>query len=144
MFLGPSPFFLPRICRCVEQTPCAIAKGLVLLTGFDCESGKSAQSVGLSPARKPAGRAGRSQHRPGASWSIPRPPGSSTTSTRSEPASERTAEKDGVPSGYRSKSIHQGTAGFSPCFHSPGFLVGTGFLTHSQVGNSQQLRFPVK
>ena len=37
------------------------------------------------------------------------------------------------PNGYGSKLNHQGTAGFSPCFHLPGFHFGYIFLTHSQI-----------
>ena len=33
--------------------------------------------------------------------------------------------------GYGSKFFHQGTAGFSPCFHLPEFHVGYQLLTHS-------------
>ena len=32
--------------------------------------------------------------------------------------------------GYGSKSNHQGTAGFSPCFHLPGFHFGHTFLSN--------------
>ena len=35
--------------------------------------------------------------------------------------------------GYGSKLHHQGTAGFGPCFHLPGFHFGNLFLTHSPV-----------
>ena len=35
--------------------------------------------------------------------------------------------------GYGSKLNHQGTAGFCPCFHLPGFHLRYLFLTHSHV-----------
>ena len=38
--------------------------------------------------------------------------------------------------GCGSKLDHQGTAGFSPCFHLPGFHFGCLFLTHPQMGMS--------
>ena len=41
--------------------------------------------------------------------------------------------------GYGSKLNHQGTAGFSPCFHLPGFHFGYIFLTHSQVTNKKDV-----
>ena len=34
---------------------------------------------------------------------------------------------------YGSKLNHQGTAGFGPCFHLPGFHFGYIFLTHSHM-----------
>ena len=37
-----------------------------------------------------------------------------------------------LPCGYGSKLNHQGTAGFSPCFHLPGYF-GHLFLTHGHV-----------
>ena len=41
-------------------------------------------------------------------------------------------EYEQLPTGYGSKSHHQGTAGFSPWFHLPGLHVGYHFLTHSR------------
>ena len=38
-------------------------------------------------------------------------------------------------SGCGSKLNRRGYAGFGPCFHLPGFHVGTVFLSHSQVRN---------
>ena len=38
------------------------------------------------------------------------------------------------PSGYGSKLNQQGTAGFSHCFHLPGFHFRYLFLTHSHLG----------
>ena len=35
--------------------------------------------------------------------------------------------------GCGSKVISWGNAGFCPCFHLPGFHLGTGFLSHSQL-----------
>ena len=35
--------------------------------------------------------------------------------------------------GYGSKLNHQGTAGFSPCYHLPGFHFGYTFLTQSHM-----------
>ena len=40
-------------------------------------------------------------------------------------------EVDVSQNGYGSKSNHQATAGFSPCFHLPGVTL---LLTYSQVG----------
>ena len=42
------------------------------------------------------------------------------------------AEFDIDPNGYGSKLNNKGTAGFSPCFHLPGFHFGY-LLTHSQM-----------
>ena len=39
----------------------------------------------------------------------------------------------GPSHGYGSKLNHQGTAGFGPCFHVPGFHFGHLFLTHSHI-----------
>ena len=39
----------------------------------------------------------------------------------------------GASNGHGSKLNHQGTAGFGPCFHLPGFRFGYIFLTHSQI-----------
>ena len=48
--------------------------------------------------------------------------------------------------GYRSKLHCQGTAGFSPCFHLPGFYFEYLFLTHTQITDVQReawtLTFP--
>ena len=35
--------------------------------------------------------------------------------------------------GYESTLNHQGTAGFGPFFHLPGFYFGYLFLTHTQM-----------
>ena len=44
-----------------------------------------------------------------------------------------------IPSGYGSKLNHQGTTGFSHCFHLPGCHFGvTLCLTHSQIGSFRQ------
>ena len=37
------------------------------------------------------------------------------------------------PFGYGSQLDHQGTAGFSLCFHLPGFHFGYLFLTHTHL-----------
>ena len=39
------------------------------------------------------------------------------------------------PCEYEPKQNHQGTAGFSPWFHLPGFHFGCPFLTHSHAGS---------
>ena len=38
-----------------------------------------------------------------------------------------------VKHGYGSKLNHQGTTGFGPCFHLPGFHLGYLFLTHGRA-----------
>ena len=40
---------------------------------------------------------------------------------------------DPWPYGYGSKLSHQGTAGFGPCVHLPGFHFGYLFLTHTHT-----------
>ena len=48
--------------------------------------------------------------------------------------SGQTCNAAGVASlGCRSKLNHEGTAGFSPCFHLPRFHLGYLFLTHSHL-----------
>ena len=42
--------------------------------------------------------------------------------------------------GYGSKLNHRGIAGFSPCFHLPGFHFGYPFLPHSQISAPKQTR----
>ena len=42
-----------------------------------------------------------------------------------------------IPFGYGSKLNHQGTAGFSPCFHLPGFHFGYIFLTHGYLAECE-------
>ena len=40
--------------------------------------------------------------------------------------------------GYGSKLYHQGTAGFTPCFHLLGLLFGYLFLTHTQMAEKRR------
>ena len=49
----------------------------------------------------------------------------------------------GVANGCGSKLNRRGYAGFGPCFHSPGFHFGTGFLSHGQSGNFFNLQLGV-
>ena len=66
-------------------------------------------------------------------------------------AESRGAHGAGVPSkriclgqaeyGYGTQLNHQGTAGFSPCFHLPGFHLGYLFLTHRNMKQNQKISF---
>ena len=62
--------------------------------------------------------------------------------TRNPPRCSPEANANGFPNptltkknihGYGSKSNHQGTAGFGPCFHLLGLHLGYLFLTHSHI-----------
>ena len=43
------------------------------------------------------------------------------------------------PFGCGSKLHQAGTADFGPCFHLPGFHIGTVFLTHIHLGRSRAI-----